>query len=504
MPKQRPPRRFIRLRESAPTVEAAPLVESAPAGAVSRAGGGRLLVQLLSEGWGSSGFYGAPVIAETAKRNVFKSGTQMFVDHPSLSEEHERPERSVRDLAAVLTEDARWDPDRRALVAVAKPMPLYRELLTDADFLEAVGLSIRAGGLAEHGTAEGREGLIVKEITEAQSVDFVTRAGRGGKVLALLESARTRLTESPTEQTRAALDKAVRDAYSDADRYAWVRDWDPDRSVCWFDLGGPDGGTWEQAYLSDGVAVALVGTRRQVTAVTVYRPSGPASDVVLGEVAEPTTTDVTDGAPPTGSTTPTTTEEAAGMTATSTGAPAPAPAGTAPVVDTATFQIEAREAAVARDRAVGERDTALQEAAANKARADKAEAELATFRAVEAARPLIAAQLAESGLPTAAQNAVTAYVTERVPLIAGQLDQNALRGLVEARATAEKAYVAQLQEASGAGQVTGFGQTPAAPQAPASPWSQPPAEPNADLVEAYRSRGLSAEAARAAVLGRAV
>lgn len=510
MPKQRPPRRFVRLRESAPTATAAPLLESSPAGAVSNAGGGRLLVQLISEGWGSSGYYGGPVIAETAARNVFRAGTQMFIDHPSLSEEHDRPERSVRDLAAVLTEDARWDPDRRALVSVAKPMPLYRDLLSEPDFVEAVGLSIRAGGIAEHGTAEGRSGLIVQEITEAQSVDFVTKAGRGGKVLALLESARTALQEAPTEQVRAALDKAVRDAYSNDDRYAWVRDWDPDRGVCWFDLGGPDGGTWEQSYLTNGVDVALVGTRQPVTAVTVYRPADPPApsdtspvDTDLGESADPTpTATVTDGAPPTGS--PNTPEEEPDMSGTNTGG-TPGQAGTAPVVDTAAIQLEAREAAVARDRAVSERDTAVQEAATQKARADKAEAELATFRAVEAARPLIAAQLAESGLPVAAQNKVIAAATARVPLTESrQLDQNGLRVLVDAEVAAEKAYVAQLQEASGAGRVSGFGQAPAQPAQPQSPWSAPATEPNAALVEAYRNRGLDAEAARAAALGRSV
>ncbi|GAA2346877.1 hypothetical protein [Dactylosporangium salmoneum] len=503
MPKHRPPRRFVRLRESAPAVEAAPLVESTAAGLVTPASGGRLLVQLISEGWGSSGYYAGSVLEQAARDRRFPAGLPLFLDHPSATEEHDRPERSVRDLAAVLTEDARWDQSRRALIAEAKALPTYRDLLTDRDFVEAVGLSIRAGGLAEYGTAEGRDGLIVKEITEAQSVDFVTRAGRGGKVLALLESARTKLREAPTEQVRAALDKAVRDAYSSDDRYAWVRDWDPDRSVCWFDLGGPDGGTWEQQYLTSGADVALLGPRRQVTAVTVYRPVGPPPAAAeLGESANPTTTDVTDGAPPTGS--PNTPEEEPDMSGTNTGGQ-PGQAGTAPVVDTAAIQLEAREAAVARDRAVGERDTALAEAATQKARADKAEAELALFRAVESARPLVAAQLAEAGLPAAAQARITAGVTQRVPMTeSGQLDQNGLRTLVEAEVTAEKAYLAQLQEAAGAGQVTGFGQAPAQQPPAATSWSTPAVEPNAALVEAYRGRGLTAEAARAAAQGRAV
>lgn len=519
MPKHRPPRRVfaprtpgrqpgvphfrIKLRESAATAERTSLVETT-LGTVGQSG--RMLVQLISAGWGSSGHYSPDVLREAARTKRFPIGLHLYMDHPGASEEIDRPERSVHDLAAVLTEDARYDDTRKALVAEAKPLPTYRELLGDKDFLEAVGLSIRAGGLAEYGQVGDRKGLIVKEITEAQSVDFVTKAGRGGKVLALLESARTKLAESPTEQIRVALERAVRAAYGVGEhRYAWIRDFDPDRAVAWFDTDA-DGdsaqaGTWEQAYATNGIDVALLGPRRQVTAVTVYRPVAAVPDevVAFGESAEPTTTDVTDGAPPTG--TPTQPEEGSAMAETSTGT-APAAAG----IDVAAIQIEAREAVAARDKVTGERDTALQEAAAQKARADNAEAELALFRAVESARPLIAAQLAESGMPAAAQNAVTAYVTERVPLTESrQLDQNALRELVEARATAEKAYVAQLQEAAGAGQVSGFGQAPAQQVAATSSWATPAVEPNAALVEAYRARGLTAPgAAEAAARGRAV
>jgi hypothetical protein len=525
MPKHRPPRRAftprtpgqqpgvphfrIKLRESAVTAERASLIETS-LGTVSQSG--RMLIQLINEGRGSSGAYAAAVLEEAARNRIFGRGLAIHANHPTAEEEESRPERNVLDWVGQLVEDARYDPVRRALIAEAQIFQPWRGVFLDPDFAAAVGLSIRASGVAEHGTFEGQPALIVKEITEAQSVDFVTKAGRGGKVLALLESARTKLAESPTEQIRVALERAVRAAYGVGEhRYAWIRDFDPDRAVVWFDTDA-DGdstqtGTWEQTYATNGIDVALLGPRRQVTAVTVYRPVAdvPTEAIAFGESAEPTTADVTDGAPPTGSTTPTTTEEGPDMSGTSTGATASAPAGTAPVVDTAAIQIEAREAATARDKAAAERDTALQEAAAQKDRADNAEAELRRFRAVESARPLVAAQLAEAGLPAAAQAKVTAGVTARVPLTeSGQLDQNALRTLVEAEVTAEKTYLAQLAEAAGAGTVTGFGQQaqPAA-QTPAS-WVTPAAEPNAALIEAYRARGLDAKAAEAAARGRAV
>jgi hypothetical protein len=516
MPKQRSPRRFVRLRESAATAERAVLTEAGTGTAAQSLGSGRMLIQLISEGLGSSGAYAAAVLQQAATDRVFSRGLALHANHPTLEEEQSRPERNVLDWVGQLTEDARYDPVRRALIAEAQIFQPWRGVFMDPDFSSAVGLSIRASGIAEHGTFDGRPALVVREITEAQSVDFVTKAGRGGKVLALLESARTKLAESPTEQIRMALERVVRAAHGVGEhRYAWIRDFDPERNLVWFDTDA-DGdatqaGTWEQTYATNGVDVALLGPRRQVTAVTVYRPVAPPGPLMpdetvpFGESADTSsTTDVTDGAPPTGSTTPTNTEEGPGMSGTSTGAPASAPAGTAPVVDTAAIQIEAREAATARDKATGERDTALKEAADARRERDTAQAELAKFRAVEAARPLIAAQLAEAGLPAAAQARITAGITTRVPMTeSGQLDQNSLRTLVEAEATAEKTYLAQLQEASGAGQVAGFGQQPAQ-QAPARSWAAPADEPNKQLIESFTNRGLSAEAARFAAIGRAV
>lgn len=526
MPKSRPPRRFVQLRESAATATPTRLVEAVSAGAVSTTSSGRLLIQLISEGWGTSGYYGGPVIAETARDNIFRAGTQMFLDHPTAEEDANRPERSVRDLAAVLTTDARWDEARRSLVAEAKPMPLYRDVLNDADFVEAVGLSIRAGGIAEHGTAEGRSGMIIHKITEAQSVDFVTRAGRGGKVLALLESARTRLSEAPTEQTRTALDRAIHDAYDREDRYAWVRDWDPDRSIVWYDLGGPDGGTWEQSYLLSGTGIALIGPRREVKPVTVYQPVSavgpldtPEAAAALGESGT-TTTDVTGGTPPTDPPNPT--EGGPAMTTGPNTGGQPGQAGTAPV-DAAAIQESERRAytaETARDTALREAAEATTRATAAEQRAATAETALARYQAVEAARPIAEAALRESGLPTAAQQRVMAGISPRIPLANGALDQTALNALVSAEINAEQAYLASLAESQGAGRVTGFGGT-AQPTAAAgggfvqgfgaAPAGQPgggfvqagaPAQANSALVEAYVARGMTQSAAELAARGR--
>lgn len=576
----------VRLRESA--LEHVDLAESPDVGAVAPSAGGTMLVQLISAGWGSSGYYSDGLLREAATAKRFPSGLPMYLDHPTETEDRERPERSVRDLAAVLTEDARYDDSRKALVATAKSMPTYRHLLGDKDFCEAVGLSIRAGGLAELGEADGRKGLIVREITEANSVDYVTKAGRGGKVLALMESARTdakaavlrearnvgawlesrlhlaltqmaddmygdgrltreerialssalgdglqaytagveksapqlfqrdlwatpddktlaeslRLKETTTDETRAALQDAVSDAYGGKDIYCWVRDFDPDKSLVWFSVSDDtDSDTFQQGYgttgADTGVSAELTGARTQVTAQTVYVPVPPdeaaeedAEDGIAAvESAAPTTTDVTEGAPPTGSPHPI--EEETAMAETQTGAP-PAQAGTATVADAA-VEIQAREAAeAARSKAVEERDTALREA-------DEAKRELAALKARESARPIATTKLAESDLPAAARARVLASVERQVPLTeALALDEARLTALIEAEATAEKAYLADLAEADGAGKVQGFGQ--AAAVQPAEKTFN--TEPSTALVEAYTSRGMSAEAARLAALGR--
>lgn len=147
--------------------------------------GRRLLVQVISPGWGSSGYYSGPVLEQAGKDRVFKAGTHIYLDHPTETEKWERPARSVRDLAGILTSDARWNGS--ALVAEAEVFEPFRAAILDMK--DAIGMSIRAAAEATTGEAEGRRGTIVNRLLEASSVDFVTKAGRGGRILQVLESA---------------------------------------------------------------------------------------------------------------------------------------------------------------------------------------------------------------------------------------------------------------------------------------------------------------------------
>jgi hypothetical protein len=175
-----------------------PELREAGAGAVSAgATGSRRKITIIDSGWGSSGYYSRQLLEQYGPR-AFPAGTHMYLDHPTRTEESDRPERSVRDLAARIATTPRMEGN--ALVAEADIFPVWQPTI-DA-LADDIGLSVRAMGQTEHGDAEGRSGPIVKTLDEGLSVDFVTKAGRGGKVGQLVESARS--------QRDRALDEAHR------------------------------------------------------------------------------------------------------------------------------------------------------------------------------------------------------------------------------------------------------------------------------------------------------
>jgi hypothetical protein len=380
-------------------------------------GTGRLRVQVITPGWGSSGYYPAGVLEAAGKAAVFPAGTQMYLDHPSWSEAQDRPERSVRDLAAVLTGPASWDETLQALVAEAQVFAPYRDLITE--MAPAIGVSIRANAVVEQGEAEGREGTIVSELVEGVSVDFVTQAGRGGRILSVLESARPQrvveravaagVQEATANDTREALQGALTVRLGGSESYAWVRDFDD--ATVWFELESPTlTGLFAMTYQLADNGVTFTGDPQQVTARTTYVPVNPAGS---------------------------TQESQGGMMA---------------QVDDA--RLRSLEESAGRVQALeAERDAATQ-------RANTAESALAQIRIREAARPLATAVAAESAtLPVGWQADVVEAALIRVPVTdAGQLDEAALRTAVETERTRQETRLAEALEAAGAGRVRGNGQ----------------------------------------------
>lgn len=146
----------------------------------SSLGDGKYRIRIIVPGQGSSGIYTAENLAESAP--LFKAGTEMFIDHPTETEEWERPERSIRDYAGVFLEDATVGEDG-ALYTVCKVFSGVNELIKDK--WEHIGVSINAwcaDPISENG--------IVPPIAGVRSVDFVTTPGAGGAIVDLLESNR--------------------------------------------------------------------------------------------------------------------------------------------------------------------------------------------------------------------------------------------------------------------------------------------------------------------------
>lgn len=184
-------------------------------------------IKLIAPGAGSTAYYPKEVLERDGPK-VFKAGTHVYLNHPTKAEEAARPEGDVKNLAGVLSSSAVYHESH------AKGPGLYARMKVFQDHAQTVeekaphvGMSIRASGVAESGkTREGRP--VLKELTSAESVDVVTRAGAGGMILT--ESARaansqevdmteaevTRLIESRTAPLRA---RALRgDAMVEANR----------------------------------------------------------------------------------------------------------------------------------------------------------------------------------------------------------------------------------------------------------------------------------------------
>ncbi len=156
---------------------------------------------LLREGPGNAqdrNWYTREALRKAVSDGLFE-GAQCYADHPSASEERDRPERSVRQLVGQFRE-ARFVDGQVAEVR-AKFIPIdgegyewVRSLVESAlgapEDRPLVGLSIDGyghdDGAKEH---NGQRYALVREIAQLGSVDLVTRAGAGGQFI-------RRLTES--------------------------------------------------------------------------------------------------------------------------------------------------------------------------------------------------------------------------------------------------------------------------------------------------------------------
>lgn len=129
---------------------------------------------------------------------LFK-GAAVYIDHPTYSEELDRPERSLRDLAGVIS-DARFDSFQvgseniegvggtiRLASTASWVVDMYREGIAGA-------MSIVA--LADGAYTDNGEVFVIQNVAAVPSVDFVTRASARGQIVKVLGEADVPRTES--------------------------------------------------------------------------------------------------------------------------------------------------------------------------------------------------------------------------------------------------------------------------------------------------------------------
>jgi len=141
-------------------------------------------VLMINEGQGTSAFYER----DQLERDGAAFTGNVYIDHPGRNEEADRPERSLRDLVGpivgtpVFDENGREGPGLYGQCRVATHWRPFVEELGPA-------VSIRAGGTAVVKVKEGKRVRVAEKFNPGAGFDFVTRAGRGGKLVPLLEAA---------------------------------------------------------------------------------------------------------------------------------------------------------------------------------------------------------------------------------------------------------------------------------------------------------------------------
>lgn len=150
-------------------------------------------------------YYTPECLEEAVERKIFESA-QCYIDHPTKLEDQIIPERMVEKLAGWLSdvEMGKCENEQGVTVPcieatfylesgnelVLNKLRAAQQYAASFDGAPYLGFSINASGVGAPAEIDGQEYNRVDRITEAISVDMVTRAGAGGKLLQLKESQR--------------------------------------------------------------------------------------------------------------------------------------------------------------------------------------------------------------------------------------------------------------------------------------------------------------------------
>lgn len=175
--------------------------------------GRRYKVRLIEgDRLGSSAYYPAEVLKRDGAK-IFKSGTPMYFNHQTLEEKASRPHGRVQDFAGELAGDAYYENDGlyADIEVFEHQIPIIKALK------DRIGISIRASADTETQNMNGRMVPVVTELLAARSADFVVKAGAGGKIVSVLESALDTTLEEESENMDEVL-KAIQAMRDDLDK----------------------------------------------------------------------------------------------------------------------------------------------------------------------------------------------------------------------------------------------------------------------------------------------
>lgn len=177
----------------------------------TRGTGKRRRAKLISaDVWGTSAYYQADVLERDAA-DVVVPGIKMYENHQTYIEESERPEGDVSKLVGKITSYGMYEPDNPEGPGIYADVEFYDSYVDRINEIGGdIGLSINGSGDYVEGEVDGRFGKIVTRLVGIKSVDVVTAAGAGGKLVSILESARPmagRPIETEGDQSVTALTK---------------------------------------------------------------------------------------------------------------------------------------------------------------------------------------------------------------------------------------------------------------------------------------------------------
>lgn len=172
-------------------------------------------IAIIEPGWGNSRdnhYYPGPMLHEYA---------QAFVGAKMYASGHGAEGRTVRNEVSVIEEITGFSETGAPIARVAVFDPDFAEQTRNrakAGHLGTLECSILAKGRVKEQTIDGRPANVVEAITAVQSVDWVTRAGAGGRALGLQESEEDAMDEQDREQREDQIEEqGAADEQSQAD-----------------------------------------------------------------------------------------------------------------------------------------------------------------------------------------------------------------------------------------------------------------------------------------------